>query len=76
MPISLVTKMNVASCEVKRSNSSLAAVRAWSVSALRSKKKLVHHSVMQSIRMVRPDSAWRLNSFSSSMLVHSGPRLA
>ena len=37
--------MKVASCAVKRSNSSLAAVRALSVSAFTSKKKLVHHKV-------------------------------
>lgn len=74
IPISLVTKMKVASCAVKRSNSALAAASARSVSDSRSKKKLVHHRVMQSIRTTRPSSRWRLSSFSSSMFVHSGPR--
>ena len=54
IPISLVTKMKVASCAVKRSNSAFTAASARSVSECRSKKKLVHHKVMQSIRTIRP----------------------
>ena len=73
IPISLVTKMKVASCAVKRSNSAFTAASARSVSECRSKKKLVHHKVMQSIRTIRPSSRWRLSSFCSSMFVHSGP---
>ena len=58
----------------KRANSAFTAASARSVSECRSKKKLVHHKVMQSIRTTRPSSRWRLSSFSSSMFVHSGPR--
>ena len=68
------SREDIASCAVKRSNSALAAASARSVSDSRSKKKLVHHRVMQSIRTTRPSSRWRLSSFSSSMFVHSGPR--
>ena len=64
-PISLVTKINVASCRVSRSNSSFRAPRASSTdgcshSALsRRKKKLVHHSVMQSTTATLPLRSWR-----------------
>ena len=74
IPISLVTKIKVASCAVKRSNSSLTAASARSVSEFRSKKKLVHHKVIQSIRITRPSNRCRLSSFSSSIFVHSDPR--
>lgn len=79
LPISLVTKMNVASCDINLSNSFFISLRALFVSGwlyeslLLSKKKFVHHKVMQSITATLSYISCLLRYFSSSMFSHCGP---